>query len=127
MVDVFLGSLATFVTLPILAWVFVYWVAKGITRKKKTSFLLATDVTTFFLICSVLVIMYTIWSKSFIWPLIIFLITVIISITFVYWKQDKDVGIFRILKTSWRFNFLLFSSGYLFLCVYGLINRVLEI
>lgn len=127
MIDVLLGSLATFVTVPILAWIVVYWITKKLTRKKKRSFLLATDVTTFFLIVSVIVIMYTIWSLSFIWPIVILLLVVVISITFVFWKQDKDVGMYQIMKTSWRFNFLLFSTGYLLLCIYGLIDRVLEI
>jgi hypothetical protein len=127
MIDVLLGSLATFVTVPILAWIVVYWITKKLTRKKKQSFLLATDVTTFFLIVSVIVIMYTIWSISFIWPIVILLLVVVISITFVFWKQDKDVRMYQIMKTSWRFNFLLFSTGYLILCIYGLIDRVLEI
>ncbi len=88
---------------------------------------MATDVTTFFLILSVLVIMYTIWSLSFVWPIVVVLLLVVIGITFVFWKQDKDVGIYQIIKTSWRFNFLLFSTGYLVLCLYGLIIRVIDI
>ncbi|MCF6137003.1 DUF3397 domain-containing protein [Pseudalkalibacillus berkeleyi] len=127
MLGVLLGSIATFVTVPFLVWGVVYVVTRKISRKKKFSFMLATDVTTFFLIISVLVTMYTIWSRPFIWPVIILLLLIVIGITFLFWKQDKDVGISHIIKTSWRFNFLLFSSGYLFLCVYGLVQRTLEL
>ncbi|WLD95056.1 DUF3397 domain-containing protein [Alkalihalobacillus sp. AL-G] len=127
MVDFFAGSLATLITVPLIAWLMVYSVMKKFTQKKKKSFLFATDVTTFFLIASVLSILYTIWERSFIWPIIVLLLAIVICITWIYWKQDKDVSMFRILKTAWRFNFLLFSTGYLSLSIYGLVTRIILI
>ncbi|WP_408010882.1 DUF3397 domain-containing protein [Pseudalkalibacillus sp. A8] len=127
MVDFLLGSLAALVTVPLLAWIIVYWLTRKITRHKKRSFLFATDVTTFFLIVSVMFALYTIWGNAFLWPIIIIILLMIIGITFIYWKQDKDIGLPKIIKTAWRLNFLLFSSGYLVLCVYGLIFRVIDL
>jgi uncharacterized membrane protein YcaP (DUF421 family) len=127
MLDLFAGSLATLITVPLLAWVIVYWFMKMITGKKKISFLFAVDVTTFFLIGSVLSIFYTIWDRFFIWPVAVVLIVIVMFITWLYWKQGKDVTMNRILKTSWRFNFLLFFSSYLVLTVYGVIARILSI
>ncbi len=127
MVDFLLGSLAALVTVPLLAWIMVYWITRKIIRHKKRSFLFATDVTTFFLILSVMFALYTIWGNAFLWPIIIIILILIISITFIYWKQNKDIRLSKIIKAAWRLNFLLFSSGYLVLCIYGLINRVLAI
>ncbi|WP_261133893.1 DUF3397 domain-containing protein [Bacillus sp. Marseille-Q3570] len=127
MIDFLLGSLGILVTVPLLAWIMVYWITRKITRQQKRSFMVATDVTTFFLIISVMVILYTIWENTFLWPIVILILLIVISITVLYWKRDEDIGLSKIMKTAWRLNFLLFSSGYLVLCLYGLVIRVMAL
>ncbi|WP_257350564.1 DUF3397 domain-containing protein [Pseudalkalibacillus decolorationis] len=126
-VDILAGSLATLVTAPLLVWFIIYGSMKKLTHKKKKSFHFASDITTFFLIASVLSIAHTIWNHSLLWPIMVLLLLIFSCITWLYWKQDKDIELIKIIKTAWRFNFLLFFMCYLLLCAYGLITRIISV
>lgn len=119
--------LATFVTLPILAFIFTYIIGKKLTGRKKKSFHTAVNVSTLFFIFSVHFFITVIWEKSYFWLIVVSLLLIKILFTIGYWWKKQDINFFSIFRIFWRFNFLLFSTAYVFLIIYGIVTRITEV
>ncbi|MBF0708344.1 MULTISPECIES: DUF3397 domain-containing protein [Bacillales] len=118
---------ATAVTIPLLAWYLVYIITVKTTRKKKFSFRLAVDVSTIFFILSVHFILVELLGQSFLWVILLMIIGAAGAFTVLHWKMKDDVEIHKVIKGAWRFNFLLFSTGYIVLVLIGLVHRILSV
>lgn len=118
---------ATAVTAPLLAWYLVYIITVKMTRKKKFSFRLAVDLSTIFFILSVHFILIELVGKSFLWVILLMIIGAAGAFTVLHWKTKDDIQIHKVIKGAWRFNFLLFSTGYVLLLLIGLVHRIISV
>lgn len=127
MSDALAWILATFVTLPILAFYLIYIVTVKITKNKKYSIKLAVDLSTIIFIISVYYIAYEIWSFSLFWFILIAILLVAIIFTLIHWKVSDDIDMVKLIKGIWRVNFILFFIAYFILSIYGLFVRISSI
>ncbi|MGA9289587.1 MAG: DUF3397 domain-containing protein [Anaerobacillus sp.] len=118
---------ATAVTVPLLAWYLIYIITVKMTKKKKFSFRLAVDLSTIFFILSVHFILIETSGRSFLWIILLLIIGAAIGFTVLHWKTKEDVQIHKVMKGAWRFNFLLFSTGYFILLLIGLVHRIVTV
>ncbi|OIJ13266.1 hypothetical protein BKP37_12250 [Anaerobacillus alkalilacustris] len=118
---------ATFVTLPLLAFYFVYIISVKTTKNKRRSIKLAVDVTTILFIFAVYYIAYELWAFSLFWLILIAILIVAIIFTIIHWKLYKDIELKKLIKGIWRLNFLLFLIVYFLLSIYGLFSRIFMI
>jgi hypothetical protein len=125
--NLFVFLIATFVTLPLLGWFVCYIFSLKLTRNKKKAFKISVDFTTFLLIVSCHYLLYEISGKSFLWAIILMIISTGVLFSFLHWKTKEELKLIHIAKGVWRFNFLLFSISYLLLLVLGLTQRILII
>lgn len=127
MSTVLASIIATFITLPVLAWIVIFFASYRITQHKKRSFQVAVDITTVFFMIACYFLIYEIWHLSMFWMIAIIVLLSGILFSVVLWKVRGDIDTKRLLKGVWRFNFLLFFIGYTVLFVYGLLNRLVQI
>lgn len=124
MIDVISGLFATIVTVPFIALIGIYYVTYVISKNKKKSFHMTVDISTFFFIIAVATLMFVIWERSFLWIICLFLVGVAMIIIFIQWKVFEEIKFRKFWKGYWRINFLLFSTSYVTLLIYGLIRRI---
>ncbi|MCA0987971.1 DUF3397 domain-containing protein [Guptibacillus algicola] len=122
--DVLIGIVATAVTAPLLAWYIVYIITVKVTKKKKYSIRLATDLSTLFFILSVHFICVELFQRSYLWIIFILMLIIAVAFTVLHWKTKEDISIRKVMKGAWRFNFLVFSTGYVLLLLIGLAHRI---
>lgn len=120
----FAGVIATFVTVPFLAFLLSYIVFRKVTKNNLRSFRISVDVTTIFLIGSVYHATYVIWEKSYLWAICLVLLLTAIMLFLLHWKYKQDIQLRRIWKGFWRVNFLLFTVGYAAFAIYGVVARI---
>ncbi|OCA85545.1 hypothetical protein A8F94_11700 [Bacillus sp. FJAT-27225] len=114
---------ALFIVLPLLGYVVVFTISKTVTGVHRQSVNIAIDFTTFLLILAVHFLIRTIWGQSYLWLIMIILFTTAMIFSILHWKVRGEVVVGKVFKGFWRFNFLLFFTGYLGLIVFGLIQR----
>ncbi|PLR84109.1 DUF3397 domain-containing protein [Bacillus canaveralius] len=124
MESVFSFLIATFVTAPLLGYILVFVIAKQLTKNHRSSVQLAIDISTILLIISVHFLIVTIWDKSFLWIILLGMISIAIGFALLHWKIKHEINLASLFKGFWRFNFLLFFSAYILLIIFGLIQRV---
>lgn len=117
---------ALFVTIPIVTWVFLYFLFAFILKNKKRAFQISTDLSTFFAMIAVYLLIYQIWQISVFWLIIILILLCGMIFTTIYWKLGKDIEIRKMIRGIWRLNFLLFMSAYLLLFIYGMISGLIN-
>ncbi|WP_017753620.1 DUF3397 domain-containing protein [Calidifontibacillus oryziterrae] len=127
MVKLLATFIATMVTMPILAIFVVYWLSYIVTKDKKRSFRLSVDLSTVFFIIAVHYLVIIIWGNSYLWVILLLLIMIGMLFVFLQWKYNEEIIFRKVWKGFWRFNFLLFSLGYLSLVIYGLVLRLKDI
>lgn len=116
--------LTTLITAPILVYFLVFIVCKQWTKNHQKSINLALDFSTIFFIFSVHFLIITIWEKSFLWVIFIFMSGCAILFVIINWKVKREILFSRFIRGYWRFNFLVFFIAYLTLTIYGLIQSV---
>ncbi|HLU23640.1 DUF3397 domain-containing protein [Lederbergia graminis] len=127
MMESIMSSLtAIIIIFPFVLFILVFYIGKQITNKKRSARNIAINVTTIALIFSVHFIIISIWAKSLIWAIILFMILSAIIFTFLYWKFANEIVYRKIFSRYWRLNFLFFSFVYLILLLYGLGSRIFE-
>jgi hypothetical protein len=119
------GTVATFVTVPMLTLITVYIFCLKISHNKKKSFHVAVDVTTFFLILSVHTLIFVIWGKTLIWVIAILLLFTAIGMSLVYWSITEEIRFQKLMKGVWRLNFLIFLTAHLLLTLYGMLHYII--
>jgi hypothetical protein len=123
----FLSSImATFVTLPMIAFLIFYVFARILMKNGKKAFLLTVDLSTFFFILSVYYLILVIWEKSFMSYIFMILIIICMIFLLLHWKFKQEIDIRKVMKGFWRFNFLFFSFCYICLVIFGLFKRLSE-
>nr|WP_295971534.1 DUF3397 domain-containing protein [uncultured Bacillus sp.] len=124
MTGFFSSIIATFVTIPLFGYIIVFIVSKLLTKKHRKSVGIALDVTTLLLIICVHYMIIAIWGTSHLWLILIIMLLIAAIFVVVHWKVKHEIYLAKVFKGFWRFNFLLFSTAYFVLLIYGLIVRI---
>lgn len=115
---------ATLVTLPLVGYLLMFIFSKQLTKNHKRSVQRAIDFSTLLLIISNHFLIVVIWGKSFLWLILLILITLAIIFVLYHWKVRQEIEYTRVFKGYWRMNFLLFFFSYVVLIIYGIVQRV---
>ncbi|WP_280769091.1 DUF3397 domain-containing protein [Salipaludibacillus daqingensis] len=116
--------IATFVTVPILGLYIIYLLFVKTTKNKQLSFKVAVDSTALLFIISVYYLFLEIWNIQAGWFFALFVLLSAVFFTFFHWKKHEDIDMRKVLKGVWRFQFVVFSTLYIVLLIYGLIFRI---
>jgi Protein of unknown function (DUF3397) len=122
--DVIAHLVAAFVTLPLLSFFLVYFFARKLLKRKRKSFYAAVNASTLFFIIAVHFLLAVLSGKSYLWHIVFFLLIMHMLIAIGYWRKKEDFHFSAVFRLFWRANFLLFSTLYFSLLVYGIIVRV---
>ncbi|MGZ9585053.1 DUF3397 domain-containing protein [Paenibacillus marinisediminis] len=108
--------------LPFVPFAAVWLLSSYLTGNKKTSFKMAMDVTTLFLIASVASLYNLLFHSSLgmYGIILIMLIFAGLAGSAMYRKHGK-VNRARLFRASWRISFFLLSVSYVFLVIIGII------
>jgi hypothetical protein len=118
------GTVAVFVTVPLIGYLVIFILSKQLTKNHRRSVQRAIDFSTFLLIFSVHFLILTIWEKSFLWLILIILLIHAFIIVFLHWKYREEIDFSLVFKGYWRMNFFLFFFAYVVLIFLGLYQRV---
>ncbi|WP_415812485.1 DUF3397 domain-containing protein [Mesobacillus thioparans] len=121
----FSALVAALITVPIIGYLAVFIITKQITGNHRRSVNLAIDFSTFLLVLSVHFLILTIWGKSFLWLILIILFGLAAIFVWIHWHYKEEIVLPKVFKGFWRFNFLLFSSAYIILVLFGLYKRLM--
>ncbi|WP_442599399.1 DUF3397 domain-containing protein [Neobacillus sp. D3-1R] len=124
MTNIISSILAVFITIPILAYFVIFILSKQFTKNHRKSVHFASDGSTIFFILSVHFLILSIWEKSFLWVIFIFLMSCAMIFVIMNWKIKGEIVFRRIFKGFWRFSFLIFLFAYFGLMIYGVIQKV---
>jgi hypothetical protein len=124
MYNLFSSIIATLITMPILVYIFVFVMAKQLTKNHRKAVQLGLDISTLFFILSVHFLVLVIWEESFLSIIFIFLLFCAIIFVLINWKVKGEIVFSRFFKGFWRFSFLVFFIAYLGLTIYGLYQSV---
>ncbi|AIQ37272.1 MULTISPECIES: DUF3397 domain-containing protein [Paenibacillus] len=120
-----MNSVITLSLIPIVPFLIVYFIGRGLKKDKKKTFMLAMDVTTFFLLLSVSALFNNLFNNGFGFYLI--LLIVLISTGLIGGAQNRLKGKVdgkRLFRAVWRLSFFFMSVGYLLFMFVGLIKYI---
>jgi hypothetical protein len=120
------GVLATIVTVPFLGFALIYYISLKLLQDNKRAVKMAADCSTFLFIISVHFIVYEIWQQSFLWLIFIVILTTAIAMAVLQRSLYEDIQVIKLLKGTWRVNFLLFVLFYIVLFTYGLTTKIIS-
>ncbi|HBS43980.1 MAG TPA: DUF3397 domain-containing protein [Paenibacillus sp.] len=120
-----MNSVGTLSLIPIIPFLIVYFIGRGLKKDKRKTFMLAMDVTTFFLLLSVSALFNNLFNNGFGFYLI--LLIVLISTGLIGGAQNRLKGKVdgkRLFRAVWRLSFFFMSVGYLLFMFVGLIKYI---
>ena len=120
------GIVATIITLPFLGLFLIFIACRSFVPNKRKSMLLTIDLSTILFIIAVHFLVLVIVGKSYLWLIILILISICMMFVLVHWKIKQEIDTPKVFKGFWRFTFLLFGIGYLVLIVVGLIQSIVQ-
>ena len=118
--------ISTFLLLPYLVFLLMFYTVYKLTKKPKRAFGVAADITTFFLFLAVPIAIEALFEvKTMIY---FFCLAILISviITIQDWKTKKEIELVPLLRKIWRFLFLLLSVCYIIVFCIGLILKIIH-
>ncbi|WP_438492328.1 DUF3397 domain-containing protein [Paenibacillus sp. IHBB 3054] len=119
------NSFITISVIPIVPFLIVYFAGIGFKKEKKSTFLLAMDVTTLFLLLSVSALFNIIFDSG--WGFYLILLIVLISTGLIGGAQNRLKGKVdgkRLLRAVWRLSFFFMTVSYILFLVVGLIQYI---
>ncbi|MDV6376807.1 DUF3397 family protein [Sporosarcina sp. GW1-11] len=122
MVTIFSGLLL----FPFAILVLLLIIAKKIRIKKSKRFGLAVDVTTPFLVLTVLILLRAIWDQWFVFYIIAVFCVVAIILATIERSRAKEFRMLLVLRKTWRAYFLLMAVAYIVLIVIGITLQIIR-
>ncbi|WP_318504905.1 DUF3397 domain-containing protein [Bacillus sp. T3] len=116
--------IAAVITIPLLGYFLVFIISKLVLKNHRKAVRVAIDLSTLLLVISVHHLIIVIWNHSYLWVLLLLMISVAVVFVIIHWKTKQEILFLPVLKGVWRMNFLLFLTAYLFLIAFGLIQRL---
>ncbi|CAG9619813.1 DUF3397 domain-containing protein [Sutcliffiella rhizosphaerae] len=126
MSNIFASLLATVVSIPVLALLLFYTLARFVTKSNRRSFHFAIDSSTIIFIISVHFLIIIIWQQSMLWIILTVLLGVATLMVIGNYLIKEEINVKRVFKGFWRVNFLLFFFSYFFLSIFGVMKRLYE-
>lgn len=117
--------LASVITLPFMATLFVYIVSKKLYKHTWKAIHTAVNWTTIFYMISVATILSIFFNRSFIAMICLFLVLTLSIIITIQWKLKMEVILSHGVKILWRISFITFAFTYICLVVFGIIHQLL--
>ncbi|WP_409305322.1 DUF3397 domain-containing protein [Peribacillus sp. SCS-155] len=124
---IFSGVAATFITVPIAAYILLFIAAKVLTKNHRRSVRLSMDISTIFFILSVYYLIHAIWGHFLIWVILLVMIAIAATVVIVHYKIKQEIDIRRVLKGFWRLNFAFFLCAYFVLLFIGMVWRLTNV
>lgn len=124
MTIIFSSVAATFITVPLIAYIILFITIKQITKNHRRAVHLAMDICTILFILSVHYLIVAIWGQSVFWLLLIIMIGLAFLVVIVHYKVKEEIDIHKVLKGFWRINFVFFFCAYFILVLFGLVYRI---
>lgn len=125
--NIFNGLIQFMSVLPFIPFLGIWLIYGTISGERKKAFLLAMDVTTFFLIISVSAMYNTIFGSGF--GIYLILLILLIAGGLLGGAQNRlrgQVDIRKILKTIWRLSFFVMSVLYILFLIVGIFQYVVN-
>ncbi|WP_313891381.1 DUF3397 family protein [Psychrobacillus sp.] len=116
--------LSVFILYPVLLFILTFIGAKFFLKRKK-AFGLAADVTTLLLFFSVSNAFSIVFSKNIVLLLIMIALLIATLLTYLEWRNEKEIEVMPLLRRIWRFLFLLLCLFYIVIWIIGVIRYVL--
>jgi hypothetical protein len=120
------STISLFVIVPLITLLFFYFILVKLVKRPKRAFLVAADLTTFFLIYSVYSLVLVLWGYGIGWWIFLLYIVVLLFVVIVFWQLHEEVNIKKSLRIAWRFHFLFYLLTHVSLFVYGIINSMIK-
>lgn len=104
-----------------------YLILKKFSKKRKSIFSKAADLTTFILLFSIQASVKFIWSYDI--GFIVLIIASIIAIIFttIEWRTTKEIELLPLFRKIWRFLFLVLTFTYIAVWFVALILKIIEL
>ncbi|MFC4735502.1 DUF3397 family protein [Bacillus daqingensis] len=120
MMDFAAGAAATAVTVPPLVFVFLFITVNKLIGKPGRSLRLSADMTALLFMISVYFMIELLWGVGTGWFMLIGFLTVASLLTILQWYVIEEVRMWKVLKQTWRFHFLVYACMYTVLAFTGL-------
>ncbi|WP_444684127.1 DUF3397 family protein [Alkalicoccus luteus] len=120
MMDFAAGAAATAVTVPPLVFVFLFITVNKLIGKPGRSLRLSADMTALLFMISVYFMIELLWGVGTGWFMLIGFLTVASLLTILQWYVIEEVRMWKVLKQTWRFHFLVYACMYTVLAFAGL-------
>ena len=118
--------ISTFLLLPYLVFLLMFYTVYKLTKKPKRAFGVAADITTFFLLLAVPIAIEALFEVKTMIYFFCFAILISVIITIQDWKTKKEIELVPLLRKIWRFLFLLLSVCYIIVFCIGLILKIIH-
>jgi len=118
--------ISTFLLLPYLVFLLMFYTVYKLTKKPKRAFGVAADITTFFLFLAVPIAIEALFEVKTMIYFFCFAILISVIITIQDWKTKKEIELVPLLRKIWRFLFLLLSVCYIIVFCIGLILKIIH-
>ncbi|MBW4080095.1 DUF3397 domain-containing protein [Paenibacillus sp. S150] len=119
------NSFVALSVIPVVPFLIVYFIGLGLKKDKRSTFLLAMDVTTLFLFISASALFNMTFKSGF--GLYLILLIVLISAGLIGGAQNRlkgNVDGKRLLRAVWRLSFFFMGTLYVLFMIAGLINYI---
>ncbi|MFX3674200.1 MAG: DUF3397 family protein [Paenisporosarcina sp.] len=118
--------LSTFLLLPYLVFVLLFFIINKLIRKPKRAFGVAADITTFILFLAVPIAIEALFEVKTMIYFFCFALVISVLLTIQEWKTRKEIELVPLLRKIWRFLFLLLSLCYLLVFCLGLLFKIMQ-
>ena len=125
MIDIAAGFVATFVTLPVLALVVIFYLTKQATKKNLLALKRAVDCTVILFMLSVYFIILETWNIDTGWWILLLLLLTTALFTVYHWRNYEEIYTGRLIRGVWRLQFIIYFSLYWILVMAGLFMHML--
>ncbi|AXH98616.1 DUF3397 domain-containing protein [Sporosarcina sp. PTS2304] len=109
---------------PFVILVLLLIIAKKIRVKKSKRFGFAVDLTTPFLVLTVLILLRAIWDQWFVFYIVAAFCIVAIILATIERSKAKEFRMILVLCKAWRAYFLLLTGAYFVLIITGIILQI---
>lgn len=118
--------ISSFLLLPYLVFVLLFFVLKKMMQKPKRAFGIAADVTTFILLFAVPIAIEALFNMKTMIYFFCLALVVSVVLTIYEWKSKKEIELIPLLRKIWRLLFLLLSIFYFIVIFLGLILKIIQ-
>ncbi|RFU63378.1 DUF3397 domain-containing protein [Peribacillus glennii] len=124
MISIFSSLAATFITIPVFAYIILFILIKQLTKNHRRAVHLAMDISAVLFIFSVHYLILAIWGRSVFWLLLIIMIALAFLVVIVHYKVKEEIDIRKVFRGFWRINFAVFFCAYFILVIFGVVYRI---